>query len=88
MTEITIQTTVKCCGELHSTPFCPSCGRSLIEELPLVQLLHHVSKSARRAKTNAGDGSRRRLREASAKWEAWRAALSEVVNRPKKQTNE
>lgn len=46
MTEITIQTTIECCGELHGTPFCPMCGNTLASELPLVGLLKHVSKQA------------------------------------------
>ncbi len=95
MTEI--QTTVKCCGAMHSTPFCPLCGKPFAVERPLASLLQHVARVAtkQRAQTaglrrlienhpnevKGWDDSRLAQSEAAdAKWEAWRVALSEVVN--------
>ncbi len=59
MTEIHIQTTVECCGAMHSTPFCPLCGTDLASEVPLVGLLKHVNKQATIARKTA-DGFRQR----------------------------
>ena len=89
---------VECCGIMHSTPFCPMCGRELSDAGPLVGLLQHVSRFASQFSRQLEDfpsaplnieneydraGHTKQLRShqaAAEKWEAWRAALSEVVN--------
>ena len=103
MTEIHIQTSVRCCGAMHSTPFCPLCGKSFAPDRPLVGLLQHVQRSATRYKKQAcqlreqrDDDTYATAREeakwlkqaeaSAAKWEAWRVALSEVVNPVKMET--
>ena len=85
MPEIHIQTSVRCCGAMHSTPFCPSCGKGLAMELPLASLLCHVTNHAGQqgrllAKSQHDDYGYDRQKRSADKWESWRVALSEVVN--------
>ena len=80
-----IQTTVECCDAMHSTPFCPLCGKGLALDVPLVALLNHITGQASRLKLKAFAANHRpddhgKYAEAAAKWESWRVALSEVIS--------
>ncbi len=64
------QTTVEYCGVMHSTPFCPSCGKGLALDVPLVCLLRHVQKvavkyekEAAQLRTQRDDDAHKMLRE-------------------------
>ncbi len=86
-----IQTSVECCGAMHSTPFCPLCGKDLQPALPLVALLRHVTNQAGRLRirvstASTNDACYSRYEKSGMKWEAWRVALSEVVNPVKEET--
>lgn len=85
MSEIRIQTSVRCCGAMRTTPFCPQCGKGLVPESPLIVLLGHIAGQASRLQKKADSNIRRpdsgtTYEAAAAKWESWRVALSEVIN--------
>ena len=88
MSQITIHTTVRCCEEMHSTPFCPLCGRALAPEVPLIALLQHITSQSTRLRRQVSlidpqSHGYDKYKRSAGKWESWRVALTEVVNRNK-----
>lgn len=82
---MTTPTTVECCGKERPSPFCPMCGKRLTPDMPLVYLLEHITGQAARLQKKADSDIRRpdsgtTYEAAAAKWEAWRVALSELIN--------
>ena len=77
-------TTVECCGEARSTPFCPQCGKGLVPDLPLVSLLQYITGQAERLQKRAQGANCRpadhgKFGPVAAKWETWRLELSAAI---------
>lgn len=78
---------MKCCGKEMTTPYCPSCGKGSSE--PLVTLLAHVRKNATGHRKrvdgwlarNPDSHRSEKVRRIAEKWEAWRDALIEVIQK-------
>jgi hypothetical protein len=78
----------ECCGEVRSTPFCPMCGKSLIEHQPLFSLLAYCRTQGKKQESRTGSaqerGKDRDARDAAKhaeRWKVWGDALAELLAR-------
>ena len=87
----------RCCGHERSGLFCSECGKPLGD--PLVTLLEHVKAHATQIRerheylsqeedkfgdlNDRGKAQRLQREKAAKKWEAWQAALEDVLREDK-----
>lgn len=78
----------ECCGQERDGNFCLMCGNSLADgKRPIDELLKHVSKEARKHKDRHGSRYNNHYYnskpETVAKWQSWRDALVELMEKAK-----
>jgi hypothetical protein len=64
---------MECCGEERKTPFCPQCGKKIVDANGLQGLLLHVQQRVRSLKRTPSDPKK------LDKWQSWERLLKEVV---------
>ena len=69
----------ECCGVVHSSKFCPACGKLLREDDPLDSLLAHVRKQVNAKRTSAKKDPEAYGAKNLAQWEQWETRILEVL---------
>lgn len=74
-----VQRKNECCGAVHSSKFCPDCGKLLREDDPLDSLLSHIRKTLASKRTSAKSFPDSYAAYNIEKWETWEARILEVL---------
>jgi hypothetical protein len=87
-----------CCGQEHTTEFCPHCGKRLGEPGTLLGVLVHCRRQVQsqatsiarqerwlesRGESAGGDEGLERSKRSLAKWQGWVKALEDVLQEAK-----
>jgi hypothetical protein len=71
-----------CCGEDHTTKFCPHCGKCLWDDA-FGEMLFYIHKQKKTAQTRIDKGYGKCWKRALERYTRWEECLLELGKRPK-----